>query len=101
MIPFTQYLMPDGEKRLGGFNRPPEIESLAAKLSAVGAVFECEMLPTGHVSLTVERDDEDGEVEVMSIEVVNNGPEIPAAVDRLVIEAHKRLAVSSDSAREP
>jgi hypothetical protein len=38
------------------------------------------MLTTGEISLTIA--DDDGDVD---IEVVPNGPEVPAAVDRLIL----------------
>jgi hypothetical protein len=85
-IPFTQYLRPNGERRAAEIDMPAEIEELAREFIDGGGYFECEELVTGHVSFTAghasekERD--------VAIEVVRNGPHVPAAVARLVRKAH-------------
>lgn len=79
-IPFTQYLFPNGRKVKVSIERPLEIATKAADIIASGKRFECEMLTTGDVSLTIADDDGD-----QDIEVVPNGPDVPAAVDRLVL----------------
>jgi hypothetical protein len=91
MISFTQYLRPDGRRKEGGFDRPEEIEELAKGLQARGVYFDAEVLRTGQVSLTAEREDDDGEVDLLAIEVVANGPGIGQAVDRLIREAVRKL----------
>jgi hypothetical protein len=78
-IPFTQFLRPDGRRAQVAIDRPPEIAALAEKIIAAGYRFECEHLTTGHASITISNDDED-----RAIEVVMNGPQVPAAVDRLI-----------------
>ena len=78
-IPFTQYLRPDGRKRATEIERPPWIETMADRFIASGGCYECEHLMTGHASLTAVKYGRD-----VCIEVVENGPEVPAAVDRLV-----------------
>lgn len=78
-IPFTQFLRPDGRQMVVTIERPAEIAAKAEKIMARGLRFECEHLTTGHVSLTIADDDGDH-----AIEVVENGPEVPAAVDRLI-----------------
>lgn len=88
-IQFTQYLRPDGRKVAVWIDRPQDIAEKAEKVIAAGYRFECEELTTGDVSLTVANDD-DGDLE---IEVVENGPSVPAAVDRLVERAF--MAVQS------
>jgi hypothetical protein len=93
-IPFTQYLRPDGRQKGVNIARPPEVEALASSLIAKHCVFEVEELTTGEASLTCECvDPEDGDSVTLAIEVVPNGPEVPAAVDRLVQAAAKQLAV--------
>ena len=90
MIPFTQYLRPHGEKRLVAVDRPPEIAELAAQFIGAGGRYECEELTTGHASLTaVHPDCETGDC---AIEVVANGPAVPAAVDRVVRRSVEWLA---------
>jgi hypothetical protein len=83
---FTQFLRPDGRQVPVTIDRPAPIEAQAAKLIAAGYRLECEHLQTGDVSFTVTSKDCD---EV--IEVVANGPQVPAAVDRLVTKAAERL----------
>jgi hypothetical protein len=83
-IEFTQYLRPDGRKQQTWAETSTEIALMAQSLKDLGCRFEAEVLTTGHVSLTIERDDAEGEIESLAIEVVPNGPEVPKAVDRLV-----------------
>ncbi len=90
-IAFTQFVLPRGERKPTSIERSPEIEALADKFIAGGGWFECEVLRTGHASLTacMNRDDGDNDIE---IEVVPNGPGIGEAVDRLVSRAVKHVA---------
>ena len=82
MIPFTQYFMPDGRKEPVEINRSEEVEVKAHQIIASGFRFEIEVLTTGEVSMTITND-EDGD---MAIEIVSgNGPEIPEAVDRMIM----------------
>lgn len=87
-IPFTQYLRPDGRKRQVRIERPPDVANAAHRLIEAGYRFECEELSTGHASLTIVDPDDEADI---AIEVVPNGPEVPAAVDRLVAEAMKHM----------
>lgn len=79
-IPFTQFIRPNGRPVPVRIDRPDDIASKAAAIIVRGYRFECEHLSTGDVSLTITND-KHGDVD---IEVVPNGPEVPAAVDRLV-----------------
>lgn len=94
-IPFTQYLRPNGRKAQVSIERPPEVTALAQQFIRVGGWFECEELTTGHVSLTacMVVDEEPDDIE---IEIVQNGPDVPNAVDRLV-----RAAISKATGQEP
>jgi len=94
-IVFTQYLRPDGRRTMTEIDRPPEIEALALKIAAAGGRFESEHLTTGHASLTVAYLGDD-----IAIEVCRNGPEVPAAVDRLVRNAAAKLNIPTDE-RKP
>jgi len=87
-IEFTQYLRPDGRRTMVDIDRSPEIEALADKIVAAGGRFECEHLTTDHASFTVAYLGDD-----LAIEVCKNGPEVPAAVDRLVRKAAKKLNI--------
>ena len=83
-IPFTQFLMPNGTKRKVIITRPNDIAVKAQRLLDAGCRLEIEMLQTGEISMTVERD---GEEQVLAHEICNNGPEVPIAVDKLISEA--------------
>jgi hypothetical protein len=82
-IPFTQYLMPDGRKRDELVDRPSEIEALAQRFIAAGGKYECEVLGTGHVSITACHPNFDDEGDI-AIKVCSNGPAVLAAVDEVV-----------------
>jgi hypothetical protein len=90
MINFTQYLRPNGRKRLVEIERSAEIEQRAKAFIDQGGCFECEELSTGYVSLTASHPYCDtGDV---SIVIVANGPPIEEGVDRLVNKATQWLA---------
>ncbi len=80
-IPFTQFLLPNGREESVRIDRPGPIAAKAQAIIAAGYRFECEMLGDFRtVSLTIT-DPDDGDIE---IEVVENGPAVPAAVDALI-----------------
>lgn len=86
-IEFTQYLMPDGRKDTVRIDRPDEVVAASEAIRAAGYSFGCEMLSDWKtISLTVENDDGD-----FDIEVCLNGPPVPEAVDRLIFRAAERL----------
>lgn len=78
-IPFTQYVLPDGRKRSEHIERPADIEAMADKFIESGGRYECEILTTGHVSLTAVKGDDDVEIVICS-----NGPGVGERVDELV-----------------
>lgn len=78
-IKFTQFLMPDGRPSPVTIERPAPVADLADIIVARGYRLECEMLPSREISLTIANDDGDA-----AIEIVPNGPEVPAAVDRMI-----------------
>lgn len=92
MIPFTQYLLPNGRRRQISIDRPAPVEAAARKLIEAGVDFEAEILITGVVSLTASYEEED-----IAIELAQNGPEMLDAVDRLVEEAASILAAIGGS----
>ena len=90
-IPFTEYVLPNGEKR--PLNMPAEdsVEAIAKDLISNGAKFEIEVLRTGEVSMTCEIEDVEDEDCVLAWEIVpNNVMEVRKAVKRLVLEAGER-----------
>lgn len=99
-ITFTQYLRPNGRKRRTKIDRPPDIEELANQFIAAGGWYESEELNTGHASLTacfvVDNEQKD-----IAIEVCKNGPEVPAAVDRLVRKSIAYITVDQPGPQTP
>ena len=89
-IPFTQYLRPDGRAVPVSIDRPEEISTLAQRIIDAGFQFECEHLSTGHASLTIAGPDYDED-----IEVVENGPAVPVAIDRMVKRFAAKIGVAS------
>ena len=85
-IPFTQYVLPNGRKLPVRIELPSEIVAKAQTFINSGGWFECEVLTTGHVSLTACAVVE-GEPQDIAIEVIPNGPGTLEAVDRLVTRA--------------
>jgi hypothetical protein len=79
-IKFTQFLMPDGRPISVSIARPLPIADLADAIVARGFRFECEVLHTREISLTITNDD-DGDV---AIEIAPNNSDVPLAVDRMV-----------------
>ena len=78
-IAFTQYMRPDGRPVPVRIDRPDDIAAKAHSIIARGYRFECEQLMDGDISLTITDDEADHD-----IEVVPNGPEVPAAIDRMI-----------------
>lgn len=85
-IQFTQYLRPNGRQRPMTIERPQLIEDLASAVDIAGGRFTCEELSTGQVSVACEYENQD-----IACEVCANGPEVEAAVDRMIKTAYKRV----------
>jgi hypothetical protein len=83
LIPFTQYLRPDGRKRYVDIDMPAPIEHLALQFIEAGGRYEIEELRTGEVSLTAvfNVDDEDRDI---AREICSNGPPVVHAVALIV-----------------
>ena len=85
-IPFTLYLLPNGRQVQTSIEVPDEISAMAQEIRARGNRFECEILTTGQVSLTVHNNQTE---EDTAIEICANGPEVIKAVEKLVRTAYK------------
>lgn len=94
-IRFTQYLRPKGQQEPVYIQRSQEVEAKAETLSTLGYRFECEVLRTGDVSLTIVHPHHAAEGD-LAIELVPNGPSVPAAVDTLITKFHTKTLGSSD-----
>jgi hypothetical protein len=80
-IPFTQYMRPDGRTEQVDFECDDEAVALKAdQIIAAGFRFECEVLTSNEVSLTISDGDDD-----LAGELCQNGPEVPIAIARLVL----------------
>lgn len=87
MIPFTQYLLPDGKKRLIWINVSAGVGMKAAELiKSKGCHFDAEVLTTGEVSFTCEKDDD-----LVSIQICSNNSQVAEAVKRLIEDASDKL----------
>lgn len=92
MIPFTQYMRPNGRACHVHINRPQSVEAAAKLFLDAGGWFEIEHLSTGDVSMTACMIDKDREPFDAEIEVCPNGPEVIKCVDKLVARAVKLVA---------
>jgi O-succinylbenzoate synthase len=78
-VMFIQYIRPSGEKRITFIERPDEIADKGFEIVRLGYALTAEVLSTGEASFAIE----DGEKDV-AVEVCENGPGVPGAVDRLI-----------------
>lgn len=86
-IPFTQFLLPHGERQLVFIERPLAILEKARVLRESGFRFEIEILTNGLVSMEcLKRDAE----MTLAHKICENGPPIPLNVDALVEEAFEQ-----------
>ena len=86
-IPFTQFLLPDGRQRKTSFECPIGLENKVTQLLDAGSSFEVEMLQAGLISLTVEFEKPNGEIETLSHEISSNDLQIDNAVVKLINNA--------------
>lgn len=86
-IPFTQYFLPDGRAESVSIDMPEDIEEKARKLIEKGCHFDIEMLTTGMISMTCEKDDE-----LLSISICNNDPSVLESVKYIIDVATERLS---------
>ena len=87
-IPFIrQYpanaMFPTGRRALSEFACSPEVEGLGRKFIALEGAYVCEILPDGKARIAacqfvngVQKD--------VEVEVCDNGPGLPAAVERVI-----------------
>ena len=81
-IEFTQFLLPHGRSQTVRIERSQEIAEKARAIITAGFRFECEMLTDYRtISLTISNDERDH-----AIKVVPNGPQVPEAIDRMVMD---------------
>ena len=87
-VPFTQYLRPFGQKEEIKIQMELDVCTKAQKILDAGYVFEAEVLSIGNmVSFTIggydPKIEEDSDC---AMELVQNGPGVPAVVKRLIMD---------------
>ena len=91
-IEFTQYVLPHGRRKPVSIDRPQPIFDKAQEIIANGYCFECEILTTGHVSVTIADPEEELDV---AIKVVGNDSAVPAAIDEMIMEFNVAEALTA------
>ena len=93
-IPFTQYHLPNGRasKELfyfqdGDLEKPEQINKKIQELLSNNVHFDAEILSTGVMSFTAERDDD-----LLSIQLSDKGPSVIKTIETLILDAHENLA---------
>lgn len=94
LIPFVQYMRPHGHQVDTAIDRPQSVYDKAMKIIEAGYVFEAEVLTNGMVSLTIG-----GKHTDVCMELVQNGKEVPAAVDKMINSFNFTLASNLDRLR--
>lgn len=87
-IPFTQYLMPDGRRNEVTIDMPANVEQAAFALIEKGCHFDIEMLSTGMISMTCEKDED-----LIAIEVCPNDERVVAGVEKIVKQSAAQQGV--------
>lgn len=82
-IPFIRAL-PNGLRTLQTIDRGPELYASACKFIARGGRYMIAIMDTNHVELVAGMEDCEGRLIKVAHETSGNGPELMAAVDRLV-----------------
>lgn len=85
---------PGGKRLLSQIDRGPEVEKLACEFIACAGRYLIEIRQDGKVHLMAIIDKAEGCTEVAH-EAVENGPELPKAVDRLIRESVKYIPLRS------
>ena len=87
-IEMTQFIAPNGERKTFLVERPEDIEAKAGEIIDAGYKFECEVLTTGQVSLTIA---DPSEGEDVDIEVTVNDSSVNESLDRMINRFHKGM----------
>lgn len=91
-IAFTQYLRPNGRRKIITIGVSPVTGEKAARIAEAGYKFEAEILTTGQVSLTISGQRMDVAIEI----VANKAEAVHTAVDRMVAEFDFERAAKMD-----
>ena len=80
IVEFTQFCLPDGRQKQITTEVADDLAPQLSSIESVGARLEAEILTTGEVSLSISVPWE-GNFDTI---VVQNGPEVSGAVDKLI-----------------
>lgn len=80
IVPFTQFMLPHGRQVEVSIEVAADAADKAGTIIARGFRFECEVLRTEQVSLTIT-DPKEGDAD---IRIVPNGPGVRSAVESLI-----------------
>jgi hypothetical protein len=78
-IPFTQFLMPNGEQRTISIPLEDDCFEKYKEISACGCRLTAEMLRTGECSFCIEHPDGD-----FDCRICPNGPQVPILVTEMI-----------------
>ena len=87
-IPFTQYLLPNGQRRERVVDRSAEIEEKANELLKSKYYFEIELLTTGVVAMYSYKSGQEREV---TMQLCDNGPQTLVCVDKLINDTYEHF----------
>jgi hypothetical protein len=90
--------MPDGKTRPTSIEMDEDTEEKALALIKLGCHFDVEMLSTGLISMTCEKDDE--EDELIAIELCENNPNVITATRKLVLDSYNQLINKGENCNE-
>lgn len=90
-IPFTQYMLPRGERKQIGLPVSDAAYAKAREIMNADLSFEIEVLRTGHVSATIT-DPEHGDLDIV---VTGNGPGVREAVERMIARFDHAAALAA------
>jgi hypothetical protein len=82
MVPFTQYILPNGKKRDLLMPASPEVMNKAGKILAEGYRFEIEILRTGEVSATIMDPIQEVDADII---IVENDERCPRKVCAMIM----------------
>lgn len=89
LVEFTQFVLPNGNRKRTWIDRPKPVADKANALQVVGVRLEIEVLTSGMVNMEAmvclpDRLDD----KILSGKLVANGPDVPGKVDELIEDAY-------------
>ena len=93
VVKVIQFLRPNGKQREQETDLPDSLKSAYQQMLSNGRRFTAEMLTTGEISVCIE-DPEKGD---LFCEVIPNGPEVQAAMAKMLAEYGQQLDAPSPS----